>query len=165
MRTNCRRYIPRVSKPNVKSKPQTDFSTIILVNQSPKEAFNAINNVGAWWQGEIKGRSGKLGDEFEYRMFDIHYSKQKVVEVIPNERIVWLVTESSLSSFTDKQEWTGTKMIFETTEINGKTQLRFTHLGLVPKFECYGDCSNAWQMLVQQSLFSLITTGKGKEVF
>jgi hypothetical protein len=40
------------------------------------------------------------------------------------------------------------------------TQLRFTHHGLVPAIECYKDCSNAWGQLIQQSLFSLMTTGK-----
>ena len=98
-------------------------------------------------------------------MGDIHYSKQKLVEIIPNEKVVWLVTDSNLSSFKDKQEWNGTKIIFEIKEINGNTQLRFTHVGLVPQFQCYGDCSGAWGMLVEQSLNSLISTGKGKKVF
>ncbi len=159
--------------PNGKDKPQTEnekeltanFTTTFFVDQTPEEVFNAINSVDAWWQGEITGSSKKLNDDFEYRMLDIHYSKQKLVEIIPNEKVVWLVTDSNLSPFKAKQEWSGTKIIFEIKKINGKTQLRFTHLGLVPKFQCYADCSGAWEMLVQQSLFSLITTGKGKKVF
>jgi len=162
-----------IGKPNGKDKPQTEdekeltanFSTTFFVNQKPEEVFSAINNVSGWWQGEIKGSSKKLNDEFEYNMLDIHYSKQKLVEIITNEKIVWLVTDSNLSSFKNKKEWNGTKIIFEIKEINGKTQMRFTHIGLVPKFECYSDCSGAWGMLVEQSLFSLITTGKGKKVF
>ncbi len=160
-------------QPNGKDKPQTadeksltsNFTTTFFVNQTPGEVFNAVTNVADWWDGEIKGNSKKLNDEFEYRMQDIHFSKQKLVEIIPNEKLVWLVTESNLSSFENKEEWNCTKIIFEITEINGKTQLRFTHLGLVPRFECYGDCSGAWEMLVQQSLSSLITTGKGIKVF
>ncbi len=159
--------------PNGKDKPQTEdekrltanFTTTFFVNQTPEEVFKAINNVSKWWQGEIKGSTTQLNDEFEYRMPGIHFSKQKLVELIPNEKVVWLVIESNLNSFKNKEEWNGTKIIFEITEINGKTQMRFTHLGLVPKFQCYGDCSGAWEMLVQQSLFSLITTGKGKKVF
>jgi len=160
-------------QPNGKDKPQTEdemklatsFTTTFFVNQTAEDVFDAISNVRDWWQGEIKGNSKKLNDEFEYHMLDIHFSKQKVVEIIPNEKVVWLVTDSNLSSFNDKKEWDGTKIIFDITEINGKTQLRFTHMGLIPKFECYGDCSGAWGMLVEQSLFSLITTGKGKKVF
>jgi len=152
-------------QPNVKSKPQADFTTIILVNQTPHEVFNAINNVSGWWQGEIEGSTTKLNDEFIYRMKDIHFSKQKLVEVIPDKKVVWLITESKLSFTKDMSEWTGTKIIFDISEINNKTQLRFTHAGLVPTIECYGACSNAWSQLVQQSLFSLITTGKGKKIF
>ena len=143
----------------------TNFTTTIVVDNSPSEAFHAINNVRGWWQGEIIGKTERLNDEFTYRMKDIHYSKQQLVEVIPNERIVWLVTDSNLSSFKDKSEWTGTKIIFDITEKDGKTQVRFTQIGLVPTFECYGDCSWAWGKLIEESLFSLITTGKGVEVF
>ena len=144
---------------------QADFTTTITVSESPEKVYEAINNVSAWWQGEIKGNSHKLGDEFEYRMSDIHYSRQKVTELIPNEKVVWLITDSNLSSFKNKTEWNGTKIIFEITRSNGKTQLRFTHAGLTPKFQCYGDCSGAWSELVGKSLLSLITTGKGKNVF
>ena len=143
----------------------SDFTTTILVDQSPKEAFTAINSVGAWWQGEIKGSSTKLNDEFTYRMEDFHFSKQKLVELIPNKKVVWLITESKLTFTKDKSEWTGTKIVFEISKKDKKTEVRFTHMGLVPKFECYGDCSNAWTQLVGKSLRSLITTGKGKKVF
>jgi hypothetical protein len=78
---------------------------------------------------------------------------------------VWQVTDSKLNSFKDKSEWTGTKIIFEITEINNKTQVRFSHIGLVPAFDCYGDCSWAWGQLIQESLCSLITKGKGVNVF
>lgn len=142
----------------------TDFTTTILVDQTPAQVFDAINNVRGWWQGEILGNTAKLHDEFSYRMKDIHYSKQKVVESIPNEKVVWLVTDSKLN-FKHESEWTGTKITFEITEVNSKTQVRFTHVGLIPKFECYGNCSWAWGELIRESLFSLITTGKGTEVF
>lgn len=161
-------------QPNGKDKPQTEnektlsaphFTTSFFVGQTPQEAYEAINNVRAWWQGEITGSTGKLEDEFEYRMKEHHFSKQKVVELIPGEKVVWLVTDSKLNALKDKTEWTGTKIIFEIAAINNKTQVRFTHIGLVPAFECYGGCSGAWEQLVRESLFSLITTGKGTEVF
>ena len=143
----------------------SDFTTTILVDNSPHEVFAAINNVSGWWQGEIEGSTDKLNDEFTYQMEEMHFSKQKIVEFIPDQKVVWLVTESKLNFVSKKNEWTGTKIIFEISEINHKTQLRFTHLGLVPEFECYGGCSGAWGDLVEKSLFSLITTGKGEKVF
>lgn len=143
----------------------SDFTTTLLVDKTPNEVFSAINNVSGWWQGEIEGSTDKLNEEFTYRMKDIHFSKQKLVEFIPNEKIVWLVTDSKLNFTKNKSEWTGTRISFEISEKNNKTQLLFTHKGLIPEFECYDGCSNAWSQLVQQSLFSLITTGKGKNVF
>src|ERR1051325_9457581 len=133
-----------------------DFTTAIEMGKSPKDVFNAINDVSSWWQGEINGNSNKLGDEFAYRMKEFHFSKQKVVEFIPYQKIVWLITECKLNFIKDKNEWTGTKIIFEITEINKKTQLRLTHQGLVPDIECYGACSNAWTQLIKKSLFSFI---------
>jgi uncharacterized protein YndB with AHSA1/START domain len=161
-------------QPNGKGKPQTEdekkiaasnFTTTFFVKQTPAEVFNAINNVSGWWQGEIEGSTGNLNDEFTYRMKEFHFSKQRLIEVVPGKKIVWLVIDSNLNFIKNKSEWTGTKIIFEISEINNKTQLRFTHLGLVPEIECYGGCSNGWAKLIQESLFSLITTGKGKEVF
>jgi Activator of Hsp90 ATPase homolog 1-like protein len=142
-----------------------DFTTTILVDEPPSAVFNAINNVSGWWQGEIEGSSTKLNDEFIYRMEDIHFSKQQLVEIIPNKKVVWLITDSLLNFTKDKSEWTGTTISFEITEQDNKTQLCFTHVGLNPEIECYDACSNAWGQLVQQSLFSLIITGKGKKVF
>lgn len=141
-----------------------DFTTTILVEQSATAVFNAINNVRGWWQGAINGDSEKLYDEFEYRMKDVHYSKQQVVEFVPNKKIVWLVTDSKLN-FSNPVEWTGTKIIFDITDANNKTQVQFTHQGLVSTFECYGGCSWAWGQLIEESLHSLITTGTGKNIF
>ncbi|WP_316771867.1 SRPBCC domain-containing protein [Pedobacter frigiditerrae] len=143
----------------------SNFTSTILVDKTPAEAFKAINNVRGWWQGEIEGNTEKLNDEFSYRMKDVHYSKQRIIESIPNEKVVWQVIDSELSSFKDKGEWTGTTIVFEITEDGDKTEIRFTHIGLVPTFECYGGCSWAWGELIQQSLFSFLMTGKGVNVF
>lgn len=139
-----------------------DFTTSILVDQSPKEAFDAINNVIGWWTENLDGGTHNLNDEFEVRFGDVHYSKQKLTEVIPGEKVVWLITDSKLTFVKDQTEWTGTKIIFDITRKGNQTEVRFTQQGLTPTFECYGGCSNAWTDYVQNSLYSLITTGTGK---
>lgn len=138
-----------------------DFTTTILVDQTPKEAFDAINNVRGWWPGEIEGGTQKLNDEFTYQYKEIHYSKQKLIEVVPDKRVIWLVTDSRLNFVEDKDEWTGSKISFEISEKDNRTQIRFTHQGLIPQQECFDSCSNAWTNIINNSLSSFITTGKG----
>ncbi|HEV3221772.1 MAG TPA: SRPBCC domain-containing protein [Puia sp.] len=139
----------------------SDFTTNLIVDQTPKEAFNAFNNVRGWWSEEIVGSSGKLNDEFTYHYKDVHNCKMKLIEFIPDKKVVWLVMDNYFKFTKDKSEWKGTKIIFELTEKDNKTQIRFTHMGLVPEYECFDICSNAWSQYIQQSLLSLITTGKG----
>ena len=139
-----------------------DYHTSITVNVAAHEAFESINNVTKWWTENLEGSSQKLNDEFTVRFGDVHYSKQKLVEVITDKKVVWMVTDSKLNFLKDKDEWTNTKISFEISRQGDKTQLRFTHLGLVPGVECYGDCSNGWSHYLQLSLLSLITTGKGQ---
>ncbi|HCS19099.1 MAG TPA: hypothetical protein DIW47_00800 [Bacteroidetes bacterium] len=38
---------------------------------------------------------------------------------------------------------------------------QFTHEGLVPEYECYAICENAWNSYIQGSLRTLIESGKG----
>ncbi len=140
----------------------TDFTTTILVDQTPKEAFNAINNVRGWWSEEIEGSTDKLNDVFKYHYKDVHNCKMKLIEVVPDKKVVWLVMDNYFNFTKDKSEWKGTKIIFEIAEAGNKTQIRFTHMGLVPEYECYDICRNAWSQYIQQSLFKLITTGEGQ---
>src|SRR5258708_5244247 len=139
-----------------------DLTITFSVDQTPEEAFEAINNVRGWWSGEIEGPTDELGGEFTYRDEDMHYSKQKVTELVPGTRVVWLVLDSHLDFIEDKREWNGTSVIFDIARKGNKTEVRFTHAGLVPAHECYGACSSAWSSYITGSLRSLIATGQGQ---
>ena len=139
-----------------------DFTTTFSVDQSPEEVFDAINNVRGWWSEEIDGRTDKLGAEFKFHHKDLHRSTQKITEFVPGKKVIWHVSEARLNFVKNKTEWNGTEVVFEITKKDGKTELRFTHVGLVPAFECYGDCSGAWGFYINDSLRGLITTGKGQ---
>lgn len=139
-----------------------DFTTTLLVDETPAAVFNAINNVRGWWSEEIEGSTDKLNAEFNYHYEDVHRCKMKITELIPNEKVVWLVLENYFKFTKDENEWTGNKIIFEIAEQGGKTQLRMTQAGLVPQYECFDICRDSWTNYIQKSLHSLITTGKGK---
>jgi predicted phosphohydrolase len=139
-----------------------DFTTSFAVDQTPAEAFAAITNVRGWWSEDIEGSTDKLDDEFTYRHEDVHRCKLRLTEVIPDQKVAWLVLDNYFNFTQDTTEWTGTEIIFEVSAKGNQTEVRFTHLGLVPEYECFDICSNAWGSYINGSLRSLITTGKGQ---
>src|SRR5580765_7590089 len=133
-----------------------DFSVTFSVDQTPEEVFNAINNVRGWWSGEIVGDTAQPGAEFSYRVGDVHFSKQKITESIPGKKVVWHVMDARLGFVKDTREWKGTDIVFEIARKGARTEVRFTHVGLVSARECYDSCSSAWGMLVNRNLRNLI---------
>jgi hypothetical protein len=139
-----------------------NFTTTILVDQTPQEAFDAINDVRGWWSGEIEGHTDELGAEFTYSYKRLHRTTQKITELVPGKKIVWHVTDSHINFVRDKHEWDGTDIVFEIAKKGDKTEVRFTHVGLVPTIECYDGCSGAWGFYVNESLRDFIAKGKGQ---
>ncbi len=133
-----------------------------MVDQTPEVAFAAINNVRGWWSEEIEGRTDKLNSEFIYHFMDVHRCKIKITQLIPGKKVVWHVLDNYFNFTKDKTEWTGTDIIFEIFKKGDKTQVHFTHLGLVPEYECFNVCSTGWSTYINGSLRSLITTGEGR---
>jgi len=138
-----------------------NFTLTLVTDQSPQKVFQAVKNVRNWWSGfyseEIIGNTEKLNDEFSFRAGgDVHYTEHKLVEVIPDKKLVWLVTQSNLNFIEKTDEWTGTKMIFDISKKGNKTQLIFTHEGLTPEVECYDACAPAWTTYLENKLLPLI---------
>jgi hypothetical protein len=148
-------------------KQTEDFTTTFLVDQSPEEVFNAIRNVRGWWSQAIEGDTDKSGAVFYYHYQDVHRCTIKIVGFVPGRKVVWHVLHNYFNFVNDKTEWTGTDIIFEIAgpdsyREDDKTEVRFTHAGLVPAYECYDVCSDAWGSYINSSLHDLITRGKGK---
>lgn len=132
-----------------------NFTTSILVSGTPHEVFQILTDVRGWWSGlygeEIEGVSEKPGDTFSFRAGGgAHYSRQQLVELVPDKRLVWKVTDSNLSFLKQPDEWTGTTIGFDLSEQDGKTRLTFTHTGLTPDMECYDSCAPAWTRYMER---------------
>ena len=140
----------------------TDFTTTLVVSQTPAEVFNAINNVRGGWSEEIEGHTDKLNEEFIYHYKDVHIVRMKIIEFIPGKKVTWLVLNNYFNFTKDKKEWIGTKIHFEIAEKDNQTEIDFTHEGLVPEYECYDICHDAWTGYIKNSLRDLVITGKGK---
>jgi len=139
---------------------KNDYQLTLTLDQSPAEVFKAINQTRGWWSGQIVGDTDRLGAEFSYRVEGVHFSQQRVTELVPHQKIVWHVTAAKLDFVQDKGEWQGTDIVFEIERKGSKTELRFTHRGLAPAFECYANCSSAWRTLVNGNLRRFIETGE-----
>ena len=120
------------------------YTTSFAVDQSLKQVFAAINNVRGWWSGDIEGRTDKPGAEFAYRYEDIHRSTQKITQWVPGKKVVWRVLDARISFVKGTAEWNSADIIFEIARKGEKTELRFTHVGLLPGIECYSKCSDGW---------------------
>ena len=139
---------------------QQDYHRSISVNKSAKEAFNAIRHVSEFWTKNLDGSSENLND-----VFTVHFGEtfvdMKIVEYVPDQKIVWLVTDCYLGWLSDKTEWNNTKIVWEVFNINGSTTVSLTHLGLVPEVECYETCVKGWDFYLKESLYKLITENAG----
>ncbi|WEK70256.1 MAG: SRPBCC domain-containing protein [Candidatus Chryseobacterium colombiense] len=132
-----------------------NFSYTLTTSKSPNEIFNRLIDPKQWWNGLhdeiITGKSEKINDVF---IFDagngVHHTEQKLIEVIPDKKIVWEVTDSNLTFASKTDEWTGTKISFEIFKEDHRTKIVFTHDGLTPQFECYDGCSGAWLQYLMQ---------------
>jgi hypothetical protein len=139
-----------------------DFTAAFTVQNTPEEAFAAINDVRGWWSQEVVGETTELGHTFRFEVPGVHRTTQTLTEVVPGRKVVWHVTDSWIGFVDDKSEWDDTDIVFDITpQDGGRTEVRFTHVGLTPNVECFDACSSAWSAYMIGSLRDLITTGKG----
>jgi hypothetical protein len=137
-----------------------DYTATILVRATANKAFKSINDVTAWWTENIEGSSEKLNDVFIIH-FGEAFVKMKIVESVPDKKVVWNVTGCYLHWLADKKEWMDTQIAFEISAEGDSTRIQFTHVGLSPLAECYDSCVKGWDQYIKDSLAKLITEGNG----
>ena len=125
------------------------------------KAFENICQPSAWWVGNTEGEAKKSGDVFTVHFSETSFVTFRLGEVIPDKKIVWHVADCYLPHLNDKKEWNGTDIVWEISSGNGSTRIDMTHVGLVPEVECYEQCETGWNHYIKESLFKLITEGKG----
>jgi len=134
---------------------QAKYTTSIEVAKSPEVVFNhLLHDVAKFWPEDFEGESSKLNAEFIFRSGEgSHYSKNKVIELIPNKKVTWLVTESIRK--TDNFDWTGTKMIFELTPKGDHTLIEFTYDGIILEGE-YDRLVRICDVVIGEMLYGFI---------
>lgn len=137
-----------------------DLTITLRVEASPDNVVAAVCDVPSWWSGTIEGPADRVGAEFTYRYGDLHRSTQRVTELVPGSRVVWHVVDADMPPVHPPDEWTGTDIVFDLREVDGGTELRFTHVGLTPSLDCWDRCRSGWTALVGGNLATRITTGE-----
>lgn len=134
------------------------YSTTFVADCTPEQAFAVITRVRDWWP-EIEGSAGTIGDTFKHCYQDMHRCELVVKDMIPSTRIVWTVVDNYFGFTKDQTEWRGTDIVFEIARKGDKTEVKFTHVGLIQEYECYDVCSNAWSGILNGTLRDLIADG------
>src|SRR5207237_8940664 len=114
-----------------------DYATSITVERTPADVFDAITDPRRWWSGEFEGPTDEVGGVFTYRYEDLHICKQKVTELVPGKRVVWLVVEGGPTSVAATTEWKGTRLILDVAERGYGTGVRLPHQAVTPRLESY----------------------------
>ncbi len=138
------------------------YTKKLEVSVADEKLFKSILNIPLWWSEMFEGAVNQPGDRFTVRFGPSVYKTSVVEEITPNRRIAWNVVDSyvDIPELNNKEEWTGTKIIWEVLPKETGCELKFSHLGLTPEVECYTICENGWNNFLQ-SLIAYTTTGTG----
>jgi len=120
------------------------------------KVFNAISTIEGlsnWWTVDTVGEAS-LNGEIQFNFGTFIGPKMKVVEIVPNEKVVWECIES-------EHGWVGNKLTLALDENDGKTRVRFTHIGFPEQDDFYAICSFSWGRYLE-SLRQYCQTGKGE---
>ncbi|WUI02935.1 hypothetical protein OHR68_14365 [Spirillospora sp. NBC_00431] len=153
------------------------LTAAMTVDRTPEQVFEAINDVRGWWSENLIGHSAALHDEFvftddcEYagetvrEKKGLRFARFQITESVPGRRVVWHVVDSDNTEVDDRDEWTGTDVVFDISTGERGTTLHFTHEGLTAaESDCFEACSLAWTFFITKSLPQLITTGAGRPI-
>lgn len=105
------------------------YSVSVVLTKPIGYVFDHLIDLSQWWPEDFSGENIALDSEFVLSSGGTHFSKNKVIELVPDRKFAWLTTEAIRK--TDNYDWTGTKMIFELTPYDEDTLLKFTYDGVV----------------------------------
>ena len=137
-----------------------DYHHSVTAKVSAQDAYSKVARVSEWWNKKSTGNTREVGDTFKIDWGQT-WVNFKVIEAVPDKRIVWHVEDCHLPWLKNQTEWKDTKVIWDLSAANGETEIKITHLGLTPDVECYGACEAGWDFHVGQSLLKLLTEDQG----
>ena len=142
-----------------KNYKTTNYTVEIELAKSPGDVFAHLVDLSKWWPEDFEGEGIALNSEFVLKTGDSHYSKNKVIEFVPDKKLTWIAIEGIRKI--DNYDWTGTKFIFELTPHGNNTLLKFAYDGVVLENES-DRLVQICDMTVKEFFYNFIVSGKGK---
>ncbi|PCJ18813.1 MAG: hypothetical protein COA96_16530 [SAR86 cluster bacterium] len=144
-----------------------NYTKTITVNAKPTIAYQAISEEFEKWWTKPDCSIRKVGDRAKFSFPPGKtYWVFEAIELIPDKRVELKCIEA-LHIFEGQpskveKEWLGSSIIFEITQVNDSTTIRFEHIGLEPSMFCYDICEAGWNYFFVESLKLYLDTGSGK---
>lgn len=147
---------------------QQNFHYSIVVPATAREAFEKIGRVWDWWAVNFKADDHRADEPGMpgYRKFSVYFarttwSRMEIVEIVPDQFILWKVVDCHLPIFEDPYLWKNHFIAWDISATGAGTRITMTHIGLIPGIECYEDCRKGWSFYVGESLYKLLTEDRG----
>lgn len=127
----------------------------VAIKASPNAVYRALttlDGLAGWWTSDTTGDSN-VGGVILFRFGDRGQIEMKVVELVPNRRMLWQVVGGP-------ESWIGTTVSFDLAQDGDHTVILFKHAGWKEPSDFMHACSTKWAMFLM-SMKLLGETGKG----
>ncbi|WP_433234628.1 SRPBCC family protein [Actinomadura nitritigenes] len=145
----------------ITSTRDADYTAVLNLPATPAAVaalFTSAAGVSRWW-GPTEG-DGAVGGTLVTAFGEYGANAMRVLEAGP-DRVVWeSVAPDGTVPTGHTEEWLGTRMEFDIVPAGGGTELRFRHVGLTPRLDCWDACADAWRHFMA-SIETLAETGTG----
>jgi uncharacterized protein YndB with AHSA1/START domain len=117
------------------------------------KAIASIDGLRLWWTTEVKGND-HMGGILQFNFGTFKGPDMQVTELIQHEKVAWECTASEFG-------WKGHTFTFLLDENDGKTRVRFSHMGWQVQDDGYAACCFSWGRYME-SLRQLCQVNKGE---
>ena len=137
------------------------FTAAFSVDQTPEEAFRAINNVRGWWSEDIEGATDRGGGEVHLPVQGRPSLPDQGHRAGHRRRAAWRVLDNYFGFTHDKSELKDARSTSRSPRGTARPRSASPTSDWSPESECFDVCSNSWDFDLYTSLRALIRTGHG----
>ena len=137
--------------------------TLPLAAAGDKVLKALTEEIQLWWTTTFNGAAHQEGHIFTVHFGKDVYKTMRIEELSRPIKVVWKVIDSLIAvpGLNNQTEWVGTTIVWDLTPGENSTELRLTHIGLLPRIECYEICIAGWKQFTD-SLKLFVETGVGR---